>query len=166
MFHLVSTRFTNDTWLENRDYRNKSNHDGCIYGSSQELSNVHYDSLTFVIEMNNSKNEIEGIGLIINRPLFDKSYFIYSDRNYNRFIYKGNYRLNRDKLLQYSKRLVLSLEYILFREKNHVKRSMGFTRLTQTYIKNKKNDQVNNLKINIIIKTIQLCFNDYFKSKI
>ena len=69
MHTLVTSRFTNDTLETNRNYKQKKNIAGCIYGSPQEMSpKIMYDSLVFVIEMNNDTDKIEGIGLIRNKP--------------------------------------------------------------------------------------------------
>ena len=162
--YLGSTRFTNETWNENEVYRRKIQHEGCIYGSSHEIIKVPYDLTVFMIEMNNTQNQIEGIGMISNRPILKKYHRIHRDQNYNRFIYKGIYRLDRDQLYYFSPSLVESLEYILFKEKNHMKRSMGVTIITQNYIKKKKNETINKLKLELIIKTIHLCFIRSFKS--
>ena len=134
---LISTRFSDETWIENKQFRERNNYK-CIYGIPIEFQSLPYDYNLFIIEMNNSQNQIEGIGLIRNRPNFEKNFNIHSDKNYNRFIYKGFYHLKRDNILEYSSKLIEILEYILFKEKNHVKRSMGFTLLTQEYIKKKK----------------------------
>jgi hypothetical protein len=163
--YLASTRFSDETWLENELYRSRmSTTDGCIYGSSHEIIKIPYDLTVFIIEMNNTQNQIEGIGMVLNRPLLKNYHRIHSDQNYNRFIYKGKFRLNRDKLYYLSPSLVETIEYILFREKNHMKRSMGVTIITQNYIKKKKNEKINKMQLNIIIKAIQLCFIRYFKS--
>jgi hypothetical protein len=135
--NLISTRFSDETWNENKQFRERNNYN-CIYGIPIEFQSLHYDCNLFIIEMNNTQNRIEGIGLIRNRPNFEKTFNIHTDKNYNRFVYKGYYHLNRDVIIQYSSKLIEILEYILFKEKNHVKRSMGFTLLTQKYIKKKK----------------------------
>lgn len=130
MITIVSTRFNNDTFQENRDFVQRiwnNNPYACIYCSPHPMSpNIISESLVFVIEMNNSKNEIEGIGFIQNSPL--KSIWnVYETRNFNRYIYKGNFRVNRDELLLYHSKIVEILDYILFKEKTHMKRGAGFT---------------------------------------
>jgi len=131
MFTVVSTRFNNDTWTENQEKRAKLNI-SCFYGSPQEMSpKILYDTIVFVVEMNNAQNKIEGIGLIKNRPYMDKYYKIHYDGNYNRFIYKSNYHINRDLLLRYNSNLVDVLDNILFKGKSHLKRGHGFTTITE-----------------------------------
>jgi hypothetical protein len=159
MITLVTTRFSNKTWEENYNYRIKNNYTGCIYGSPQEFSpKILYDSLIFVIEMNNNTNQIEGIGLVKNRPLLDKYYLIHSEGNYNRYVYKSKYYLERDIIIRNNEILLNTLEYIVFKEKTHLKRGSGFTTVTQNLLKKKKNEKYQNLDLHKIIKNITECF--------
>ena len=142
MFKIVSTRFTGSTLKENRDYRNKYNYD-CIYGSPQEFSpKIDYDSIVFVVEMNNDSNKIEGIGLIKNKPYLDKYYKIHNDGNYNRYVYKSNYFIDRETILRYNQLLVKAFDYILFKEKTHLKRGTGFTSISDKLLYNKFNQKI------------------------
>jgi hypothetical protein len=159
MITLVTTRFSNKTWEENYNYRIKNNYTGCIYGSPQEFSpKILYDSLIFVIEMNNNTNQIEGIGLVKNRPLLDKYYLIHTEGNYNRYVYKSKYYLERDIIIRNNEILLNTLEYIVFKEKTHLKRGSGFTTVTQNLLKKKKNEKYQNLDLHKIIKNITECF--------
>jgi hypothetical protein len=159
MYTLSTTRFINSTWESNTNYRNKHNISGCIYGSPLEMSpKILYDSLVFIVEMNNEKNNIEGIGLVRNRPYLDKYYNIYKDGNYNRFIYKSNYYIDREKLIRYDEDLVKLLEYILFKEKSHLKRGSGFTTITSKLVASKKNEECKKLNLNNIINNVVQCF--------
>lgn len=159
MITLVTTRFSNNTLGENRNYLSKIGSKGCIYGSPQEMSpKILPDSIVLVVEMNNSNNKIEGIGLIKNRPLFDKYYCIYSEGNYNRFVYKSDYHIDRDTILRYDDILLDGLENALFKEKTHLKRGSGFTTITQDFLKKKQNEKCRNLDLNKIIKIIKECF--------
>ena len=157
MYTIVSTRFTNSTLNENLNYRLKYNYKGCIYGLPQEMSpKIIYDSIVFVIEMNNDTNNIEGIGLIKNRPILDKYHKIYNDGNYNRYIYKSDYHINRDILLQYNEKLVKIFDYILFKGYTHLKRGSGFTTISEKLLHHEMCEKLNikkevrNVFINII----------------
>jgi hypothetical protein len=155
MYTLATTRFTNSTWETNKKYRENNNISGCIYGSPQEMSpKILYDSLVFVVEMNNDTDNIEGIGLVRNRPYLDKYYNIYKDGNYNRFVYKSNYRLDRNKLWEYNRVLVKVLDYILFGEKTHLKRGCGFTTITTKFLASKTHRDCKKLVLCRIINTI------------
>jgi hypothetical protein len=136
MIHLVSTRFTNKTLHENRAYRDKIGNPFCIYGSPQEFSpKILHDAVVFVVEMNNEKNQIEGIGLIRNHPHTDKYYKIHYDGNYNRYVYKSNYFIDRCTLIRQNNNIVIALDYILFKEKTHLKRGSGFTTIPEKLLK-------------------------------
>jgi len=139
MFTIVTTRFNNITWEQNENYRNKFNFKGCIYGVQHCMSpKIFLNSYVFVVEMNNSKNQIEGIGLVKNNPNLERKHIIYDDPNYNRFIYKGKYRLNREELIIYDNKIVEILDYICFKEKTHLKRGSGFMRIPDKLYLHKK----------------------------
>jgi hypothetical protein len=161
MVKIVSTRFTNTTLQENRDYRVKHPLPVCIYGSPQEFSpKILYDEVVFVVEMNNDINKIEGIGLIRNKPYRDRYYNIHTNGNYNRYIYKSNYFIDRDTLLRYNVRLIEVLDYILFKEKTHLKRGSGFTTIPEKLIKHKFCETMN------ILQDIRDIFMNLFGSNI
>ena len=135
MLTLVSTRFNNETFQENMNYREKKCI-GCIYCSPQTMSpKIPIGSLVFVVEMNNTMNQIEGIGLIKN--LYEPTnYNVYETRNFNRYIFKGDYRIGRDELLRNHSKLVEIFDLILFKGKTHLKRGAGFTRIPDKLLKN------------------------------
>jgi len=144
MFFIASTRFNNSTWQENIDYRIKNSIKGAIYGVNIQICEKYpLNSIIFVIEMNNDMNKICGISIIRNSILFDKKYKIYSDNNYNRFIYKGDYWLSRDDIIAYDEMLIVSLETMLFRGKSHLKRRLGISFLTsKLYLKWRYNEHL------------------------
>jgi hypothetical protein len=161
MFYLVSTRFTNETWNTNQMYREKYCKNGCIYGSPQEMSpKILVDSIVFVVEMNNSKNQVEGIGLVKNRSHVDKYYKIYGDGNYNRYIYKSEYRLGRDYILSKNERIIKILDHILFKGYTHLKRGSGFTTISEKLL---TQPICNNFNIKEEIRSI---FISYYSDKI
>ena len=165
MYTLVTSRFNNDTLETNRNYKLKKKFTGCIYGSPQEMSpKILNDSLVFVIEMNNDTDRIEGIGLIKNRPYLDRYYRIYEHCDYNRYIYKSNYRIDRETLWEHNRVLVKVLEYVLFGEKTHLKRGSGFTSVTQKFLKSKKNEKCQKLVLYKMINVIVRCFKNKFSN--
>jgi hypothetical protein len=132
---IASTRFNNHTWNENVNYRNRIHHNGCIYGCPQSISSKILDeSLLYIFEMNNSLNRIEGIGLIKNKIYYDNYYKIYSDGNYNRFVYKSNYRVDRKQLELCYPDILSLFELILFKGKTHLKRGFGITQVPEKLI--------------------------------
>lgn len=151
MFYLVVTKFNDETFEQNYTYRLKHKLNGCIYGVQHCMSpKIELNASVFIVEMNNSSNKIEGIGFAKNYPNSEKKYKIYKDPNYNRFIYIGKYRLSRQELLCYDSELVEILDYILFKEKTHLKRGSGFMTIPEKLLrhvkcnnKNIKNDVKN-----------------------
>ena len=161
MFTIVSTRYNDTTWLENINYRKKHNFDGCIYGAPHMLSEkILVDSLVFVVEMNNSLNRIEGIGLMKNNIRLDKYISVYKDVNFNRYVYKGNYHINREILIRYNSLLVDIFDYILFKEKTHLKRGAGFTTIPEKLLKHKICHNIN------IKKEVKELFMNVFGEKL
>ena len=154
MFSIVTTRFDNYTLSENINFREKNNLTGCIYGAPQPMSpKIIQDAYVFVIEMNNSTNQIEGIGLIKNTIRLDKYFRVYETGNFNRYVFRGKYRINRDELIKIDERLISILDYILFKEKTHLKRGSGFTRIPEKLFKHEK---CGNLDIRYTIKELFL----------
>ena len=124
---LLSSRFNSLTWEENQMFREK-NKLQCIYGSPFKISQkVQIDEDVFIVEMNNSLNRIEGIGLIKNTLRLDKYIKLYDTHNFNRYVYKGTKHINREKLMKENKELVDILDKILFKGKTHLKRGSGIT---------------------------------------
>tara|TARA_Y100000389_G_scaffold121572_1_gene118995 strand:+ start:709 stop:1185 length:477 start_codon:yes stop_codon:yes gene_type:complete len=126
-FYIGTTRFTNDTYKENKEWREKHNWKGCIYGLNKRTPrSLPKNALIYVLEMNNEKNEIEGIGLIRNYIDYRYKAYIYKgDPNYNRFIYNSKYRVDRSNI-KYKKVLEI-LEKLVFYGAGHYKRGQGIT---------------------------------------
>ena len=112
---------------------------------------IKSDSLVFVVEMNNELNQIEGIGLVKNTVKLDKYFKVYNTCNFNRYVFKGNYRIEREELLRYNSQLVEILDDILFKGKTHLKRGAGITTITDKLL---KTERCKGLDIKIIIKEI------------
>jgi len=135
MFSLVTGRFNNGTRDANYAYRKKRDFT-CMYCSPCELSSkILYNTPVFVIEMNNDTNKIEGIGLIKNKPVTNRYYKVHEDGNTNRFIYIGNYFLEREVIDDYNPLLVYVLEEILFKGYTHSKRGSGLTTIPEKVLK-------------------------------
>ena len=130
MFYIASTRFNNDTYSENISYRKKSSIP-VIYGTSIRIQDK-YDvgTLMFVVEMNNEENRIEGIGLIRNTMVYDKKHVIYSNSDYNRYLYKGDYWISRATILDKDAEIAEICDTVLFKGKSHLKRVSGISVLT------------------------------------
>ena len=124
---ILTSRFNNETLKANYDYREKLGIP-CIYACPCKISRyVDLGVNCSVIEMNNSTNNIVGIGFIKNKIDYNKYYNIHYDRNYNRYIYKGYAFISREKLIEYNTEFIELLEKLLFKGKSHSKRGMGLT---------------------------------------
>ena len=124
---ILSTRFTDYTWEENEDHRRRHSSIQCIYGSPQPISSKIYPRIPVcVIEMNNTHNKVMGIGLIRNEPTPRNTYIVYGTGNYNRYVFTGKHRIDRSEIPE---DLLNILDYILFKEKTHLKRGAGFTQV-------------------------------------
>uniref|UniRef100_A0A6C0EV80 Uncharacterized protein n=1 Tax=viral metagenome TaxID=1070528 RepID=A0A6C0EV80_9ZZZZ len=128
---IATTRFSDYTFKENRIWREEREYDGCVYGTPLMMtSKIETGRPTLVIEMNNDRNRIEGIGFLFNRPCDDNYRRIYSNPNTNRYIYQGRYRLDRSAVTgDYYKKVLGTLDLLLFKGAGHSKRSIGITRL-------------------------------------
>jgi hypothetical protein len=138
-------------------YRLKSG-EQVIYGTGFQI-NAKYPIgvILFVLEMNNEENRIEGIGLISNNLVFDKKHKIYDDTNYNRFIYRGDHWLSREKIIAIDPEIVTIFDKILFKGKSHLKRQSGITIVTKKLASKWEYD------LEILKKQIKNIFIDIFK---
>lgn len=133
MIELAITRFNNNTYEENKKWRESRQYDGCIYGSSVKVKqSIDPDVFLIVFEMNNSSDTIEGIGFIKN-SIVHKKYNIYKDQNYNRYIYKSNFRLDKKQFDRKTIEVIEKIEKLLFRGKSHMKRGQGINILPNRY---------------------------------
>ena len=124
---LATTRFNNFTWEENCKMREKNPAAKCIYAAPIQISaRVALDRNVFVMEMNNETDQIMGIGLVKNHPVAGK-YAVHSVHNYNRFVYIGKWRIDREDMSADEKEILKLLEAICFRGINHSKRGQGIT---------------------------------------
>jgi hypothetical protein len=155
---ICVTRFNNITFSENQNWIKKNNSAiGCIYGCPVKISeNILPYTKLIVLEMNNSKNIIEGIGIIENNCAQEnkKYYKIYTDNNYNRYIYKSNLRINRLHFNAYEKEVISLLEEYLFKSANHCKRGQGIQKLPKKII---NNEEFNFVKYRCMLKNKKQC---------
>jgi len=91
-FYIGSTRFTNYTFKENSEWRERFKWKGCVYGCNKKMP------LTVCVYK--------------------------SDTNYNRYVYNSAHRKDRTEI---NKKLLVALEFILFKGHGHFKRGQGIT---------------------------------------
>ena len=161
MIQVCVTRFNNKTIEENKNWKKKNNEIGCIYGTPIKISDtILPETILLILEMNNSTNKIEGIGIIKNKLIKEnkKYYKIYSDNNYNRFIYKSCMRIDKNNLTNIEKKIIENLEDLLFKHSTHCKRGQGIQKISN---KVKKFEEFNYIKflINLYNKKFVNIFN-------
>jgi hypothetical protein len=123
--YLLTSRFNNETWNENQQYRMKHNTIGCIYCTPEQISqSIPIDAITFILEMNNDTNKIIGIGMVRNRPICDK-YYVYKEGNYNRFVYVGKTRISRCDMTEEEEEVMKVFDILCFKGNKHMKRGHG-----------------------------------------
>ena len=123
--NIVTTRFNNDTWKENQNFRETHHSFGCIYGTPEQVNSNYKDkSIMFVLEMNNSENKIMGIGMVAN-VCHIKKYRIYNNDNFNRYAYLGKYRIDRDDVREEDQYIFELFEQLCFFGSGHQKKLQG-----------------------------------------
>ena len=87
--------------------------------------------------MHNDKNKIRGIGLVRNTPVLNQYHNIYRDRNYNRYTYKGKYRISRGQMSKEEKFIIRIFDMLLFKGSRHLKRGQGIIAVPDRIVKTK-----------------------------
>jgi hypothetical protein len=149
MITLATTRFNNETWNEREAWLAENQWKGSIYGLPLKVKEDVKPSI-FVLEMHNDDNEIKAIGLIKNKLVVDKTYRIYKDCNYNRYIYKSKYRLVFSEIMEslspMEKKIITIFNQLLFKGACHFKRQQGITALPDWIMQNKQIDFIEYFK--------------------
>jgi hypothetical protein len=123
--YLLTSRFNNETWNENHEYRMRHKTIGCIYCTPERISQaIPLDAIIFILEMNNDTNKIIGVGMVRNRPICDK-YYVYKEGNYNRFVYVGKTRISRDEMTEEEEEIMKLFDILCFKGNKHMKRGHG-----------------------------------------
>ena len=123
---IGTTRFSEQTYQENKRWRESNQYAGCIYGTPRKMAEkIRRGREIYVIEMNNTVNQVMGIGKIKNESQHCRQkYRMYKDDFYNRYTYMGECRVDRKDI---KKEKLLELEKVLFYGKGHMKRGSSIT---------------------------------------
>lgn len=124
---LMTSRFNNASWFENCRFRIKQPTIDCVYCSPKLVTDsIPTDAPMIVLEMNNDTNKIIGIGLTRNHHKI-KAYSVYSNHNWNRYVYTGTSRIDRSSMTDEEETVLRALDFICFRGNRHMKRGQGLT---------------------------------------
>ena len=140
-FYLATTRFTEKTYEENKEWRLKHNWKGCIYSINKYIpKNIPKDNMVFVIEMNNTTNKIMGIGLLRNYVNYDHKVRMYNNEysHFNNIVYHSNYRKDVEEMNKKELKYIELLELLLFYGKDNSKRLDGISYLKWERLPNEK----------------------------
>jgi hypothetical protein len=161
--YIMSTRFSNETAVQNAIFREKVKFNGCIYPTPKALPPyIKRQEIVVVLEMNNTTNQIIGVGTLENRP-YHKRYKVYEEPSYNRMYYKGKFRVDRsyiEKHIEYMS-VLKKLETICFKGKDHIKRGRGITSVPPKKMKKllTKKEVLLFMKLCGICKNVNIEFN-------
>jgi hypothetical protein len=125
--YIMTSRFNSENHSEMLNYCVRHGKIGCIYGSYCEISfTVMPNAIMFILEMNNDKNRIMGIGMVRN-VLTEKRHSIYNEGSFNIYTYSGAKRIDRSAMTPDENDLIEELEKTCFKGKTHQKRCRGIT---------------------------------------
>ena len=129
--YLFTTRFNDLTYSQNRrfcmKYKKKS-----LYCNPHPLPpNIPSDVTVYVIEMNNTKDKIAGIGKIKNRLKYNV-YNVYEEEFYNQNHFEGDDRIDSEEFDDKEKEFISSLEQQCFYGRGHLKRGHRMLSFPQT----------------------------------
>jgi len=162
MEKITVTRFDEKTWKEYCIWKNSRQYYGAIYNTPTKISSkILPNTILFVIEMNNSLNKIEGIGLIKNYLNLQKKFKIYQEDNYNRYTYKSKYRIGKEELSNEEDKIIKVLEILLFKGPKHMKRGQGI-QVIADWIQYNKAFNFNEFIKNLFIKKYKTTKNNIF----
>jgi len=133
-FYVATSRFTNDTWCENRKFCENFNNKTAYCSPIPISVKIPPDVLVGVFEMNNDTNRIIGIGLIHNK-IYPKTW-IYEHGNYNRNTYIGKRRIDRSDMTESEEKIMELLDSYCFKGNGHLKRGQGITSFPVKYLFN------------------------------
>ena len=127
---ILTTKFNAATWAKNLEHRSTK---GCLYGSPKPIvGRIPSNVPCFIIEMNNSSNRIEGVGMIRNNPAIERN--VYDDGNHNNYVFEGVYRIDRSDLLEHCSDWIIELETRIFKGKANLKRGSGLNSLPEKLV--------------------------------
>jgi hypothetical protein len=123
---ILTSRFTASTMAENEAFRKRNPKAGCVYCSPSPISSKLTGMILFVLEMNNTTNRIDGIGMIQNKAIVNK-YKVYEHGSYNRYTYIGKHRISREEVSEEEEEIMRVFDTLCFKGYTNMKRGKGIT---------------------------------------
>jgi len=123
--YLMTSVFNNNTAKQNQIYREQHPTAKCMYGTPEPISReVPTESIMFVLEMNNDKNKIIGIGMVRNIHHIHK-YRVYDNPEFNRYTFVGKMRIDRKEMDAEEDEIMRAFDILCFKGNSHMKRLKG-----------------------------------------
>jgi hypothetical protein len=98
---------------------------GCVYCSPSPIcKEIAVESILFILEMNNEKYKIMGVGMVRNHP-YIQMFSVYSNPNYNRYSYKGKHHIAREEMSEKEEQIFTVFDILCFTGNHHMKRGQG-----------------------------------------
>ena len=119
--YLFTTRFSDHTLSQNRRFCAKFNKKSFYCNPHTLPANIPPDGIVYVIEMNNTKDKIAGIGKIKNRLKYNV-YNVYEEEFYNQNHFEGDERIDAEEFGETEMEFIRSLEQQCFHGRGHLKR--------------------------------------------
>jgi hypothetical protein len=123
---LMTSRFNNETWKENEQFRNKIKKKCAYFSPYPIVKEIKFNTPLIVLEMNNDENQLIGIGMLRNIPQ-NQCFRVYTKEVYNNVLYVGNYYISREKMNEKQLEIIKQIEQICFQGKGHLKRGHGIS---------------------------------------
>ena len=105
----------------------------------QPISDTIYtDSFVIVFEMINDTNTIAGIGIVKNSVDIKRNVSIYSNINYNNYVYESKYRIDASDLnSEEENRIAYCGDTVIYSE-HSPERGQGITTITDSFLQRQK----------------------------
>lgn len=123
--YLMTSVFNNNTAKQNAMYRETHPNAKCMYGTPEPISKeVPTEAIMFVLEMNNDKNKIMGVGMVRNIHHIHK-YRVYDNPEFNRYTFVGKMRIDRKEMDEEEEEIMKAFDILCFKGNSHMKRLKG-----------------------------------------
>lgn len=150
-YALMTTRVKSTTLSITKDWCTQKHNIKSVYCCSKEVSKTVKQRKLLVIEMNNSTNQLLGIGFIYNitpEP-FKHRIFIGENESNNKFTYICRVRVDIDEMTESELSLLRLIGTFCFKGKSNLKRTRGITRFPIRILSKLNNEEQKNILLDV-----------------
>ena len=139
-FDIYTTRFNSYTYVQNQRFKENNDIDGSLYSTMLPFpKNTDDDKYLFVLDMNNTTNQVMGIGFVKNILAKNQNLNMYDDPAFNNYVYKSAFYIPiaNNECIEPAWNDFMASEFhkYLFFGKTHLKRGGSFSRFPMKYMK-------------------------------